>query len=233
MEHLENKTHILVVDDDERIRKLLSRFLRDKGYIVSTAEHARHALTTLRDFIYDLLILDVMMPGDDGFTLGKNIREKSDVPIIYLTAKSELQDKAEGYGAGGDDYLSKPFEPEELVLRIEALLKRHGLNMSVAGDDILIGRNQLNVKTNQLNEVETGKVTPLTDVESRLLQVLLRKRGQTVSRYDLSHALDLDPDSRTVDVQVTRLRRKIESDPKNPTLLQTVRGKGYILHERD
>ena len=118
-------------------------------------------------------------------------------------------------------------------MRIEALLKRHGLNTSKETGDIIIGKNALNLKTNQLSDTQNGKVTALTDVESRLLQVLLRKRGQTVSRYDLSQALDLDPDSRTVDVQVTRLRRKIESDPQNPTLLQTVRGKGYILHEHD
>lgn len=229
MELNENKTHILVIDDDERIRTLLSRYLKEHDYLVSTAEDTKQASTILKDFIYDLLIVDVMMPGETGFEFGQRLRQRSDVPILYLTAKAELSDKVEGFESGGDDYLSKPFEPQELLLRINAILKRKGLNIRKQ-DKIEIGEWIYNKKTNSLSHGESGKSVSLTDVESKLLQALLMKKGQIVSRDDLALLLGTGENSRTIDVQVTRLRRKIEKDPKQPRLLQTVRGKGYILH---
>lgn len=229
MELNENKTHILIIDDDERIRKLLSRYLTENGYLVSTAEDARYASQILKDFIYDLLIVDVMMPGETGFEFGQKFRQKSDVPILYLTAKTELSDKVEGYEAGADDYVSKPFEPQELLLRINAILKRKGLNIQKQ-DKIEIGDWIYKKKTGTLSHQISEKAVSLTDVEAKLLQALLMKKGNIVTRDDLALLLDIGDNSRTIDVQVTRLRRKIEDDPSKPHLLQTVRGKGYILH---
>ena len=229
MELNENKTHILIIDDDERIRKLLSRYLTENGYLVSTAEDARHASQILKDFIYDLLIVDVMMPGETGFEFGQKFRQKSDVPILYLTAKTELSDKVEGYESGADDYVSKPFEPQELLLRITAILKRKGLNIQKQ-DKIEIGDWIYKKKTGTLSHQVSEKAVSLTDVEAKLLQALLMKKGNIVTRDDLALLLDIGDNSRTIDVQVTRLRRKIEDDPSKPHLLQTVRGKGYILH---
>ena len=223
----ENKPHILIVDDDERIRKLLSRFLRENGYIVSTAEHPEQARQVMDWAQYDLMVIDVMMPGQNGFDFGEEIREKSDIPFIFLTAKIEMNDKVKGFASGGDDYLTKPFEPQELVLRIEAILKRRKRERQ-AKEQLYIGRWNYLPDIAELKHEDT--VQRLTEVENKLLKIFIKKRGEIVSRQDISSVFDEDKNDRTIDVQITRLRKKIEQDPKYPRLLQTVRGKGYILH---
>jgi len=224
----ENKSHILIVDDDERIRKLLSRFLREQGYIVSTVEHPAQAKEVLDWSCYDLLVIDVMMPGQNGFEFGKDVRQIFDVPFIFLTAKIEMEDKVEGFSSGGDDYITKPFEPQELVLRIEAILKRR-IKEKAEKSRIFVGRWIYSPQISELTDADEN-TQRLTEVENKLLAVFVGKRGQIVSRQDISDIFDEDKSDRTIDVQITRLRKKIEENPKHPKLLQTVRGKGYILH---
>ncbi len=224
----ENKSHILIVDDDERIRKLLSRFLREQGYIVSTAEHPAQAREVLDWGRYDLMVVDVMMPGQNGFDFSKDVRQTSDIPFIFLTAKIEMEDKVKGFSSGGDDYITKPFEPQELVLRIEAILKRRKKE-ATDKNRIFVGRWVYSPMIAELKDA--GNMTQrLTEVENKLLTIFVENRGQVVSRQDISNVFDEDKSDRTIDVQITRLRKKIEEDPKYPRLLQTVRGKGYILH---
>ncbi len=223
----EEKKHILVVDDDDRIRSLLTRFLKKKDCVVMSAEDANHADALLEQFIFDILIVDVMMPGRTGFEFGKDLRAKSDVPILFLTAKTEISDKAQGFELGGDDYLSKPFEPEELLMRIDAILKRRGLNIQKS-DILNIGKWSFHKKKAEL--ISGEQTIRLTDVEKKLLETLSAKPDTIFSREALADQLNVSGNDRTIDVQVTRLRKKIEEDPKQPRLLQTVRGKGYILH---
>ena len=223
----EEKKHILVIDDDDRIRSLLMRYLEKQGCVVMSAEDATHAETILEEFSFDLLVVDVMMPGKNGFEFGRDLRERSDVPILFLTAKTEIEDKAEGFDIGADDYLSKPFEPEELMMRIDAVLRRRGVNLDKS-DSIVIGKWTYDRKRADI--VCEGVSVRLTDVEKRLLETFLSKPDQIFSRTTLAESLGIDGNDRTIDVQVTRLRKKIEEDPKQPRLLQTVRGKGYILH---
>lgn len=223
----EEKKHILVIDDDDRIRSLLMRYLEKKGCVVMVAENADAAHEILKNFIFDILIIDVMMPEKNGFEFGKDVRSVSDVPILFLTAKSELSDKSEGFLVGADDYLVKPFEPEELLMRIDAILARRGLNIQ-AKNDVSIGGWVYSRKQGVL--ISRDKTVQLTDVERRLLDVMLSKTGQIFSREHLAQQLGMAGNDRTIDVQITRLRKKIENDPKSPRLIQTVRGKGYILH---
>lgn len=216
--------HILVVDDDDRIRTLLKRYLQGRGFRVSTAPDASKALSMLKALTFDILILDVMMPGMDGFELTETIRKTSDTPIFLLTARGETSDRIEGLKRGADDYLSKPFEPEELLLRLSAILRRTkpagaGISRVAFGDWMFdLDRERL---------TRNDEIVRLTGGEAALLSALSANPGQTVSRYALSERTG--GGERAVDVQVTRLRRKIEPDPKEPLHLQTVRGEGYRL----
>lgn len=216
--------HILVVDDDDRIRSLLKRFLQERGYRVSTAPHAEKALATLDALEFDLLVLDVMMPGMDGFDLTRAVRTASETPILLLTARGEAEDRIKGLSLGADDYLAKPFEPEELILRINAILRRTK-PVANAFSQVQFGDWRFDLEREQLHQGET--LVRLTGGEAALLSALASSAGQTVSRLTLSERTGSG--ERAVDVQVTRLRRKIERDPKEPIHLQTVRGEGYRL----
>lgn len=219
--------HILVVDDDDRIRELVSRYLTEHGYFVSTAQDAGEAKEILKFAEYDALVVDVMMPGQDGMEFTKELREGNDVPVLLLTAMGEVEDKISGLQTGADDYLTKPFDPRELVLRLEAILRRRPKYEPQEIKEYTIGHWIYRVDYNEL--VSDRETVKLTDGEARMLKTLAEQGGDIVSRDDLAKACDIDPDNRTVDVQVTRLRRKLEEDSGNPRLLQTVRGKGYLL----
>ncbi|GGE30324.1 DNA-binding response regulator [Marinicauda pacifica] len=220
------QSHILVVDDDDRIRELLTKFLRARGYRVSAAPQAAKALSMLRSLAFDLLILDVMMPGMDGFELTETVRETGDVPILLLTARGEPEDRIRGLTAGADDYLAKPFEPEELILRVQAILRR-SLPRTQGPSRVVFGPWQLDLDTANLQR--EGERVRLTGGEGALLVTLAQSAGQPVSREALSEKAAAGAGERAVDVQITRLRRKIEADPKAPIWIQTVRGEGYKL----
>ena len=221
-----DKTHILVVDDDERLQKLLSKYLTEQGFLVVTASDGDEALSVLSQLAFDLLILDVMMPKMDGFTLARKMREQNvQTPILFLTAKGELTDRITGFETGADDYVLKPFEPLELVMRINAIVRRAP---KMAHKPIKIGIYTYDEQKSQLMG-EGGEMVALTSTEARLLSIFTHKMGEIISRDEIAKACNLSSDERTIDVQVTRLRRKIEKDSKNPQYLQTVRGKGYVL----
>jgi two-component system phosphate regulon response regulator OmpR len=218
--------HLLVVDDDRRIRVLLSRFLFAEGYRVTTAETAAEARLKLDGLSFDLLILDVMMPGETGFQLARSIRQTSAVPILMLTARDEKESRIEGLETGADDYLSKPFEPRELSLRIANILKRTQPALPVPAESVRFGQFIFHIGRGELRRGE--EMIRLTDRERDMLRVLSASPGETVPRLALSgNGGSLN--ERAVDVQVNRLRRKIERDPTNPLIVQTVRGIGYRL----
>ena len=218
--------HLLVVDDDRRIRDLLSRFLLAEGYRVTTADTAGEARLKLDGLSFDLLILDVMMPGETGFELARAIRAKSVVPILMLTARDEKESRIEGLEIGADDYLSKPFEPRELSLRIANILKRAQPATPVPVESVRFGQFVFHIGRGELRRGD--EVIRLTDRERDMLRVLSVHPGETVPRMALSgNGASLN--ERAVDVQVNRLRRKIERDPANPLFVQTVRGIGYRL----
>jgi len=218
--------HLLVVDDDRRIRDLLSRFLAAEGYRVTTADTAAEARAKLAGLSFDLLILDVMMPGETGFELAKSIRGGSHVPIIMLTARGELESRIEGLQLGADDYLAKPFEPRELSLRIASILKRAQPAVAQPAESVRFGEFVFHIARGELRRGET--VIRLTDRERDMLRVLAAAPGETVSRLALA-GNGGTVSERAVDVQVNRLRRKIERNPANPLIVQTVRGIGYRL----
>jgi two-component system phosphate regulon response regulator OmpR len=218
--------HLLVVDDDRRIRDLLSRFLMSEGYRVTTAETAADARAKLIGLNFDLLVLDVMMPGETGIELAKSIREKSAVPILMLTARHETESRIEGLQAGADDYLAKPFEPRELSLRIASILKRAQPAATPAPESVRFGKFVFHIARGELRDGEEG--VRLTDRERDMLRVLAATPGETVPRLALAGGGDASSE-RAVDVQVNRLRRKIEQNPANPLYIQTVRGVGYRL----
>ena len=215
--------NLLVVDDDERIRNLLSQYLIKEGFIVSTANGADVARKKIQLVKFDLIILDIMMPGDDGLTLTQEIRNNSDIPIILLTAKSGTDSKIEGLEVGADDYLTKPFNPKELLLRILSILKRSKAEVSV-DNEIFFGDFILNIEKRELTK--SKERVYLTDREMNLLITLAKSPGQPLYREKLA---GIDEPGRSVDVGINRLRRKIEKDPRMPLWLQTVRGEGYIL----
>jgi two-component system, OmpR family, phosphate regulon response regulator OmpR len=218
--------HLLVVDDDRRIRVLLSRFLSAEGYRVTTAETAADARLKLDGLSYDLLILDVMMPGETGFQLARAIRQNSAVPILMLTARDEKESRIEGLETGADDYLAKPFEPRELSLRIANILKRAKPAMPPPAESVRFGQFVFHIGRGELRRGE--EIVRLTDRERDMLRILSAAPGETVPRLALSgNGGSLN--ERAVDVQVNRLRRKIERDPANPMIVQTVRGIGYRL----
>lgn len=221
--------HILVVDDDGRLRDLLRRYLTENGFCVSTAADAAEARAKLESLAFDLLVLDVMMPGESGLDLTEDLRRTGVVPILLLTAMAETEDRINGLERGADDYLSKPFEPRELLLRIRTILRRvNGAAPARAAEaPVLLGGLLFDAERLELRG--PGRTVRLTEAEAALLRALAQNPGATLSRDDLAQRLDLTGNPRTVDVQVTRLRRKIEPDPRFPRYLQTVRGKGYAL----
>ena len=218
--------HLLVVDDDRRIRDLLSRFLTGEGYRVSTAETATDARAKLSGLSFDLLILDVMMPGESGFDFAKSLRSSSNVPILMLTARDAAESRIKGLEMGADDYLSKPFEPRELSLRIANILKRAQPAATPQVESVRFGPFVYHLTRGELRKGE--EIIRLTDREREMLRILAGTPGETVARLALA-GNGGSISERAVDVQVNRLRRKIERNPANPMFVQTVRGIGYRL----
>ncbi len=219
-----NDIHLLVIDDDDRIRTLLASYLGKCGFRVSTVPDSAAARQLMRTLEFDLLIVDVMMPGETGFEFTRSLREENDIPVILLTARAESDDRIEGLKTGADDYLAKPFEPEELVLRIEAIFRRVGL--TAPASKINFGPWQFNLE--RLELTNQGERVSLTTGEEALLTLLAKRAGAPVSRHALSEKITAKSE-RAVDVQMTRLRRKIETNPAEPAFLLTVRGHGYRL----
>lgn len=224
--------HLLIVDDDERIRGLLQKFLMRNGFLVSSARDAGHADRILGGLDFDMIVLDVMMPGEDGVSYCKRLRKDRDVPILLLTAKGETEDRILGLEAGADDYLAKPFEPKELLLRINSILRRVPMSEPTNMTPKVLSLGSLRY------DVEKGTMwngdTPvrLTATEAQLMRIFSACPGEALSREKLVEDLGRDggqAQERAVDVQITRLRRKLEADPKQPRYLQTVRGSGYML----
>ena len=218
--------HLLVVDDDRRIRDLLSRFLLAEGYRVTTADSAADARAKLAGLRFDLLILDVMMPGETGFELARDLRSSSAVPIVMLTARDEAASRIEGLTLGADDYVGKPFEPKELSLRVANILKRARPAAATPVESVCFGDFRFHIARGELRRGE--EVVRLTDRERDMLRLLAATPGETIPRLALA-GNGGSTGERAVDVQVNRLRRKIEQDPANPLLVQTVRGIGYRL----
>jgi len=221
----QGQRHLLVVDDDDRIRDLLKEYLARNGFRVTTAAHAGAARRLLELLDFDLLILDVMMPGEDGFSLTRWVRKHGPTPVLILTARGLPDDRIEGLSLGADDYLAKPFEPQELLLRVEAILRRAGPKPS-GPRKVQLGAYEFDLDRAELSR--DGGLIRLTEAEAQLLKVLAANAHAAVDRMDLARD-SADSTGRAVDVQVTRLRRKIETDPRNPRYLQTVRGVGYML----
>lgn len=218
--------HILVVDDDRRIRALLDTYLVTNGYRVTTAANAAEARERMRGVVFDLIVLDVMMPGESGVSFAESLRSaRHDVPILMLSARAESADRIKGLAAGSDDYLVKPFEPEELLLRVRNLLRRNGPS-APAIKEAQFGDCIFDMQKGEL--WRGGEIVRLTGREKELLRHLVQAGGKPVSRAALRGA-GQDEAARAVDVQINRLRQKIETDPANPSLLQTVRGEGYVL----
>ncbi len=223
---LDRPPHLLLVDDDDRIRELLKRYLAKEGARVSAAADADSARKLMASMDFDLLILDVMMPREDGFSLAETVRKISNVPIILLTARGMPEDRIRGLQIGADDYVPKPFEPAELALRINAILRRAVANRGEAPEIVQFGPFAFNSARGEL--AREGANLRLTEAEVALLRILAARPGDVVSREDLAKRTGAGLE-RSVDVQVTRLRRKIETDPRAPVFLQTVRGIGYRL----
>ena len=225
--------HVLVVDDDERIRTLLRRFLVRHGYYVTTARDAAQARRLLAGLDFDLIVLDVMMPGEDGFSLTRDLRKRSQTPILLLTARGEIDDRITGLESGADDYLPKPFEPRELLLRIAAILRRVPAAENRGPKYLGLGPLRYDAAKGELWQGDSH--IRLTGSEQTLMRRLADTPGEPVSRAALIEELGRDPDEggenseRAIDVQITRLRRKLEPDPREPRYLQTVRGTGYML----
>jgi two-component system, OmpR family, phosphate regulon response regulator OmpR len=218
--------HILVVDDDRRIRELLRSFLTQNDYLVTVAADAADARKRVEGMVFDLVVLDVMMPGESGLSFAGALRSiQPDAPVLMLSALSETEDRIRGLSSGSDDYLAKPFEPRELLLRIQNLLRRSTPAKNSA-KFVSFGNCTFSVTNGEL--VRSGERVRLTSGEKELLRILLRGAGKPVSRYDLVQP-GSDEGARSVDVQINRLRQKIEIDPANPVCLQTIRGAGYVL----
>ena len=220
----ENNLHILLVDDDDKIRELLKTFLVDNKYLVSTASNAAEAKEVLKYITFDLLVIDIMMPGQNGYELTKEIREKSLIPIIHLTAMGETEDRVHGLEIGADDYLGKPFEPKELLLRINNILNKTSIKKEtkqIQLDNIIVDLKSgvIKGKSNELS---------LNENELKILRILSKFPGKSFSREELIASLNFNQE-RTLDVCINRLRKKIEKDPKIPKFLKTKRGSGYEL----
>ena len=224
----DNAPHVLVVDDDQKIRDLLRRYLNEHGFRVTPAANAAAARAAMRGLTFDIILLDVMMPGENGLELARDLKSRIAVPILMLTARSESEHRIAGLEAGVDDYLPKPFEPRELLLRLQNILRR-GRAPSAGGsaDEVRMGSFVFHISRGELKrDDETIK---LTERERDLLRQFAQRPGTPIQRHELSSD-DTTGSERAIDVQINRLRRKIEADPSNPVYLQTVRGKGYILY---
>lgn len=219
-----DSAHVLVVDDDDGLRDLLARYLRENGYRVSTAGSAAEALAALAGLVFDLIVLDVMMPGESGVALTRRLRRSNTVPILLLTAMAEPEDRIAGLESGADDYLTKPFEPRELLLRIATILRRARPPLP---DYVRFGEVRYHPAQDELRR--GGVAVRLTTGEAALLRVLAANPGVTLSRDALCAKIGAGVSPRAIDVQVARLRRKIESDPRAPRYLRTVWGRGYVL----
>jgi len=225
---MEEMPHILVVDDDTRLRTLLRKYLSDNGYLVTVAADAAEARARMAALAVDLVVLDVMMPGEDGLSLTRDLRQAANqVPILLLTAMGEVEDRINGLEAGADDYLPKPFEPRELLLRIASILRRAPKPEAEAPPVLRLGLFEWDTGRQELRRGD--EVVHLTTTERELLAILADVPGQAVSRDDLAARTGNAANARAVDVQVTRLRKKLEDDPRMPRYLQTVRGMGYML----
>tara|TARA_B100001027_G_C16227333_1_gene312841 strand:+ start:456 stop:1130 length:675 start_codon:yes stop_codon:yes gene_type:complete len=219
-----NNLHILVVDDDDRIRSLLKDYLSTNSYFVSTAENADEAKTKIKYFKFDIIILDVMMPGQSGYDLTKEIKKSLNIPIILLTAKSEVENRILGLELGADDYIGKPFEPKELLLRIKNIIKsKNKIDLNVKH---FIGSAEIDLNKMLINL--DGKPKRINPTEKKVLLEMLANPGKTFSREDMGRISGINQE-RSVDVMITRLRQKIEKEPKKPKYLQTIRGSGYVL----
>ena len=223
-----DKKHILVIDDDNRLRQLLHRYLKQNGFFVSEAENPIEARKMMEDFTFDLFVLDVMMPHENGFEFTRWLRANgNDTPVLMLTAMGEVQSRIEGLECGVDDYLAKPFEPKELLLRINSILRRPEMVLEKQQLNLLnFGSCVYDIERQELTK--NGEFVVLTPVETELMRLLVKQLGVEVSRSELAR-LTKTENERTIDVQVNRLRKKIEEDSKRPRYLQTVRGKGYLL----
>jgi len=227
-----NDAHILIVDDDERIRGLLQKFLARNGFFVSAARDAAHARRLLAGLEFDLIVLDVMMPGEDGLTLTRDLRKTLTTPILLLTAKGETSERINGLEAGADDYLTKPFEPKELVLRINSILRRVPKEEPAVAPPKTLQMGEIRYDVTRGELWHSDQLVKLTATEAALMRIFSAMTHSPVSRAKLVEDLarnGVQSQERAVDVQITRLRRKLETDPKMPRYLQTVRGAGYML----
>jgi len=219
-----NTFHILVVDDDDRIRELVKQYLEENNFIVSTAVDSSDAKKKLKIIKFDILILDIMMPGESGLSLTKEIKKNDSTPIILLTAMGEIKDRVQGLELGADDYLGKPFEPRELLLRIKNILNK--VKKPILPEEIYIGKAIINLK--KLDIKINDKTIKINPQEKNILKKMLEFPGEVFTRDDIGKIINVSKE-RTIDVMITRLRQKIESNPKNPKYLQTIRGSGYVL----
>ena len=219
-----NIYHILAVDDDDRIRDLVKQYLEKNNFLVTTAKNAQDAKKKLEIIKFDILVLDIMMPGESGLSLTKEIKKNNPIPIILLTAKGETQDRIEGLEFGADDYLGKPFEPKELLLRIKNILNK--TRVQRLPEKISIGNSLINLK--RLNIKTKDEIKKINPQEKKILEKMLEFPGKIFTRNDIGKIINISKE-RTIDVMITRLRQKIESNPKNPKYLQTIRGSGYVL----
>ena len=219
-----NKLHILIVDDDDRIRDLLKDYLVSNNYMISTAENAEEAKEKLKYIKFDILILDVMMPGQSGYELTQEIKKTIRVPIILLTAKGEVENRIKGLELGADDYIGKPFEPKELLLRIKNIIKnKNKLDLS---SKYFVGQAEINLNKMTINF--NNKIRKINNAEKKVLIEMLSSPGKTFSREEIGKISGINQE-RSIDVMITRLRQKLELNPKNPKYLQTIRGSGYVL----
>ena len=218
------KAHILVVDDDDGIRNLVKEYLIQNDYLVTTSKNAEEAIEKIKIIKFDLIVLDIMMPGKSGLEFLKENKKKLDTPVILLTAKGEANERVEGLEIGADDYLPKPFEPKELILRIQNIL-----NKTIKTDQKrVIEFENVKINLNKLLIIKRDKEFKINTTEKKILEKMINYPGKTFSREDIGQLINLDKE-RSIDVIITRLRKKIEIDPKNPKFLQTIRGAGYVL----
>ena len=221
---IKNIFHILVVDDDDKIRNLVKKYLEENQFLVTTAKDAINAKKKLEIVKFDLLILDIMMPGESGLSLTREIKKNNPTPIILLTARGETQDRIKGLELGADDYLGKPFEPKELLLRIKNILNK--TKTPALPEEMYIGNALINLK--KLNIKINNQINKINPQEKKILEKMLSSPGKVFSRDDIGKIIKISKE-RSIDVMITRLRQKVESNPKNPKYLQTIRGSGYVL----
>jgi two-component system phosphate regulon response regulator OmpR len=218
------KAHILVVDDDERIRELVKQYLNDNEYLVTTASNAEDAKEKVDIIKFDIIILDIMMPGQSGLDFTNENKKKINTPVILLTAKGEVSERIKGLEIGADDYLAKPFEPKELVLRIKNILDK----TKNKNQKRVVNFSNINIDLNKLLIIKNNKEIKINNTEKVILEKMINSPGETFTREEIGKLINLDKE-RSIDVIITRLRKKIETNPKNPKFLQTIRGAGYVL----